>query len=101
MLAIEAGLPVVPIAIVGTRHVMRKGRLTVEPGDVVLTVHAPIDSAARAAHPSIDDARTLAADVHAIIRAARRRRPVETRRRPSRYRLTGRETEPVGELTCG
>ena len=46
---------------------MRKGRLTVEPGDVILAMHAPIDSAARAAHPSIDDARTLAADVHAII----------------------------------
>ena len=67
MLAIEAGLPVVPIAIVGTRHVMRKGRLTVKPGDVIVTIHAPIDSAARAAQPSIDDARTLAADVHAII----------------------------------
>jgi hypothetical protein len=46
---------------------MRKGRLTVEPGDVTLAVHAPIDAAARTAHPSIDDARTLAADVHGII----------------------------------
>ena len=67
MLAIEAGLPVVPMSIVGTRHVMRKGRLTVEPGDVVLAIHAPIDTTARAAHPSIDDARSLAADVHAVI----------------------------------
>ena len=67
MLAIEAGLTVVPLSIVGTRRVMRKGRLTVEPGDVILAVHPPIDAGARAAHPSTDDARALAADVHGII----------------------------------
>ena len=67
MLAIEAGLPIVPLSIAGTRHVMRKGRLTVEPGDVTLAIHPPIDAGARAERPSIDDARTLAADVHAII----------------------------------
>jgi 1-acyl-sn-glycerol-3-phosphate acyltransferase len=67
MLAIEAGLSIVPLSIVGTRHVMRKGRLTVEHGDVTLAVHPPIDAAARAEHPSIDDARALAAEVHAII----------------------------------
>ena len=32
LLAIEAGLPVVPLSIVGTRHVMPKGRLTASPG---------------------------------------------------------------------
>jgi 1-acyl-sn-glycerol-3-phosphate acyltransferase len=69
MLAIEAGLTVVPLSIVGTRHVMRKGRLTVAPGHVTLAVHAPIDAAARSERPSIDDARTLAADVHRIISA--------------------------------
>jgi len=67
MLAIQAGLCVVPLSIVGTRHVMRKGRLTVEPGDVTLAIHRPIDAAARAERPSIYDARTLAADVHAAI----------------------------------
>jgi 1-acyl-sn-glycerol-3-phosphate acyltransferase len=67
MLAIEAGLPVVPLSIVGTRFVMRKGRLAVAPGDVALFVHPPIDTAARAGQPSIEDARNLAADVHAII----------------------------------
>jgi 1-acyl-sn-glycerol-3-phosphate acyltransferase len=67
MLALEAGLPVVPLSIVGTRRVMRKGRLTVEPGDVTLAIHPPIDAGARGERPSIDDARTLAADVHAIV----------------------------------
>ena len=67
MLAIEAGLPVVPLSIVGTRFVMRKGHLAVAPGDVTLAIHAPIDTAGRAAPPTIDDARALAGEVHAII----------------------------------
>lgn len=67
MLAIEAGLPVVPLSMVGTRFVMPKGRLAVAPGDVVLCVHAPIETAGRAEPPTIDDARALAGQVHAII----------------------------------
>jgi len=67
MLAIEAGLPVVPVSIVGTRFVMPKGRLTVSPADVTLSVHPPIETAARAEPPTIDDARALAAEVHAVI----------------------------------
>lgn len=45
LLAVDAGLPVVPVAIVGSRHVMRKGRLTTCPGDVELVVHDPIATA--------------------------------------------------------
>ena len=41
-LAIEAGLPVVPVAVVGSRHVMPKGRLMTCPGQVELVVHAPM-----------------------------------------------------------
>lgn len=43
-LALEAGLPVVPISVVGSRHVMMKGRLATYPGDVRLVVHEPIDT---------------------------------------------------------
>ena len=43
-LALEAGLPVVPISIVGSRHVMLKGRLATCPGRVRLVVHPPIDT---------------------------------------------------------
>jgi len=67
MLAIEAGLPVVPLSLVGTRFVMRKGRLAVAPGDVTLAIHPPIETAGLAGRPTIDDARALAAEVHAII----------------------------------
>jgi 1-acyl-sn-glycerol-3-phosphate acyltransferase len=43
-LALEAGLPVVPISVVGSRHVMLKGRVTAYPGEVRLIVHEPIDT---------------------------------------------------------
>ena len=43
-LALEAGLSVVPISIVGSRHVMLKGRLATYPGEVILVVHEPIDT---------------------------------------------------------
>lgn len=43
-LALQAGLPVVPLSLVGSRHVMLKGRLATYPGDVRLVVHDPIDT---------------------------------------------------------
>jgi 1-acyl-sn-glycerol-3-phosphate acyltransferase len=43
-LALEAGLPVVPLSVVGSRHVMLKGRLAAYPGHVRLVVHPPIDT---------------------------------------------------------
>src|SRR5262249_47210536 len=46
LLAIEAGLPIVPLAIVGTRRVMPKNRLRTEPADVTLVVHDPIQPTA-------------------------------------------------------
>lgn len=66
LLAMEAGLPVVPLAIVGTRGVMPKGRLRTEPGDVTLVVHDPISVPAHG-QATIHDARMLADRVHAIL----------------------------------
>ncbi len=45
LLAIEAGLPIVPVAIDGTRRVMRKGSLTTYPGRVTVEVFDPIETA--------------------------------------------------------
>jgi 1-acyl-sn-glycerol-3-phosphate acyltransferase len=45
LVALEAALPVVPISVVGSRHVMLKGRLATYPGRVRVIVHAPIDTA--------------------------------------------------------
>jgi 1-acyl-sn-glycerol-3-phosphate acyltransferase len=65
-LAIEAGLPIVPISIVGTRGVMRKGRLQTEPGAVELIVHEPIQPAS-IEQPTVHDAKALAERVHDIV----------------------------------
>ena len=42
LVALDSKLPVVPLTIVGSRRVMTKGRLMVEPGEVQLVVHEPI-----------------------------------------------------------
>jgi 1-acyl-sn-glycerol-3-phosphate acyltransferase len=65
LLAISAGLPVVPVSVARSRHVMRKGRLMTCPGDVALTVHEPIstDGLTR------EDARALAERVRGIVAA--------------------------------
>ena len=69
LLAIQAGLPIVPIAVVGTRQVMPKGRLRTEPADVTLIVHDPIQPPV-IAEPTVHDAKALADRVHAIVAAA-------------------------------
>ena len=48
-LALQAGLPIVPLSVVGSRHVMLKGRLATYPGKVTLVVHDPIDTTGMAA----------------------------------------------------
>src|SRR5262245_37204893 len=45
-LALQAGLPIVPLSLVGSGHVMLKGRLATYPGVVRLIVHDPIDTRA-------------------------------------------------------
>ena len=43
-IALQAGLPVVPISVVGSRHVMFRGDLMVRPGRVTVIVHDPIET---------------------------------------------------------
>ncbi len=59
LLAIEAGLPVVPLAVAGTRRVMAKGRVRTEPADVALIVHDPIQAPALET-PTVRDAKAFA-----------------------------------------
>ena len=42
-LAMECGLPIVPITIVGTHEAMPKGRFAIIPGTVTVTFHDPVD----------------------------------------------------------
>jgi 1-acyl-sn-glycerol-3-phosphate acyltransferase len=44
LLAIEAGLPIVPVAVEGTRYVMTKGRLMTSPGHVRVRVLEPVST---------------------------------------------------------
>jgi 1-acyl-sn-glycerol-3-phosphate acyltransferase len=62
-LALQAGLPIVPLSVVGSRHVMLKGRLATYPGNVRLVVHAPIDTAGM----EDVDAREFAGRVRTIV----------------------------------
>lgn len=64
-LAIEAGLPVVPVAVIGSRHVMPKGRLMTCPGAVALVVHEPLATAGL----DREEARALAERARDIIAA--------------------------------
>ena len=66
LIALEAGLPVVPISIQGSRHVMFRGRLMVCPGTVTVTVHEPIETSGvpRGA------VREFAARVHDVVASA-------------------------------
>jgi 1-acyl-sn-glycerol-3-phosphate acyltransferase len=66
LIAIDAGLPIVPVSIGGSRHVMLKGRLMTCPGAVTLTVHHPISTEGL----TREDARALADRVRAVVAEA-------------------------------
>ncbi len=66
LLAIDSSLPVVPVSVSGSRHVMLKGRLMTCPGHVRVTLHAPIETAGM----TRADARALGVRVHDVVAAA-------------------------------
>ena len=68
LLALEAGLTIVPLSVSGTVRVMKKNRLMTCPGHVTLEVHEPIPTP-RADSPSPADARQLAERIEAIVRS--------------------------------
>jgi 1-acyl-sn-glycerol-3-phosphate acyltransferase len=63
VLAVEAGLDLVPVSVDGTRFVMSKGHLTTRPGRVSLRVHAPISTAGQ----DVRGARALAEQARQIV----------------------------------
>ena len=63
LMAVEAGVPVVPVAISGSRHVMLKGRLMTCPGEVDVAVHDPIPTRGL----DRDDVRRLAGRARDIV----------------------------------
>ncbi len=67
LLAIQAGLPLVPVSVSGSRHVMLKGRIMTCPGHVRLVVHDPVST--EGIEPTAENARELAARIRETIRA--------------------------------
>lgn len=45
-MAIESGVPIVPVVITGTRSLMTKGKFRVNAGHVRMVIHKPIDTSA-------------------------------------------------------
>jgi 1-acyl-sn-glycerol-3-phosphate acyltransferase len=44
VMAIDSGVPIVPVVITGTRAIMPKGRFRVYPGHVSMVIHKPIET---------------------------------------------------------
>jgi 1-acyl-sn-glycerol-3-phosphate acyltransferase len=63
VMAIRAGVPVVPISAAGAQKVMRKGRLTIHPGVITVRFHPAVD----AAKYSLETKEELLERVHAAI----------------------------------
>lgn len=63
LMAIDSGLPIVPLSISGARQVMLRGELTTRPGNVTITIHPPIPTAGM----TRADARALSEKVRAIV----------------------------------
>jgi 1-acyl-sn-glycerol-3-phosphate acyltransferase len=78
LLAIEAGLPLVPMTISGSRLVMSKGQLTARPGRVRLVIHEPMPT--EGLTPS--DARALADRVRSIVERGSSGHPSESLKIP-------------------
>jgi len=65
VMAIRAGVPIVPMACAGAHRVTRKGELRIHPGEIVVRFQPPIDASAYA----LEQRDELAARVHAAVAA--------------------------------
>jgi 1-acyl-sn-glycerol-3-phosphate acyltransferase len=65
LLAIQAELPLVPISVSGSRHVMLKGRMMTCPGHVRVEVHDPVPTEGLEA--TVEQARVLAGRVRSTV----------------------------------
>ena len=65
LMAIQTGVPIVPVSIVGALKLMRKGESAIHPGEVVIRYQPPIDTSAY----TTATLRDLVARVHAAVAA--------------------------------
>jgi 1-acyl-sn-glycerol-3-phosphate acyltransferase len=64
-LAIEAGVPIVPVSLVGVKTLVPRGIFSLQPGRVRLRVHEPIPVAGRA----VEDSHALAEQTRGVVAA--------------------------------
>jgi 1-acyl-sn-glycerol-3-phosphate acyltransferase len=65
LLALEAGVPVVPVSLLGVKRVVPRGIATLTPGTVRLVIHPPVSTEGRDA----DSAASLAEEVRRVVAA--------------------------------
>ena len=63
VLAIEAGVPVIPVSLAGVKRVAPRGLLRLRPGELAMTLHAPVPTAGRC----VEEAGALAEQVRGIV----------------------------------
>ena len=65
VVAIQAGVPIVPVSILGAQHLMRKGEWAIHPGNITIRFGPPVD----ASQYSVATRGELMARVHALVAA--------------------------------
>jgi len=63
VLAIEAGVPVIPVSLAGVKRVAPRGLLRLRPGELEMTLHPPVPTAGRC----VEEAGALAEHVRGIV----------------------------------
>jgi 1-acyl-sn-glycerol-3-phosphate acyltransferase len=63
VLAIEAGVPVIPVSLAGVKRVVPQGLLRLRPGALAMTLHPPVPTAGRC----VEEAGVLAEQVRGIV----------------------------------
>jgi 1-acyl-sn-glycerol-3-phosphate acyltransferase len=63
VLAIEAGVPVIPVSLAGVKRVAPQGLFRLRPGELAMTLHAPVPTAGRC----VEEAGALAEQVRGIV----------------------------------
>jgi 1-acyl-sn-glycerol-3-phosphate acyltransferase len=70
VLAIKAGVPLVPVAVVGTHKILPKGKLLIQPGEVLVRVGEPIDTRPYGTKQKQELAERLKGEVEALMAGA-------------------------------
>jgi 1-acyl-sn-glycerol-3-phosphate acyltransferase len=63
VLAIQAGVPVVPVSLAGVKRVAPRGLLRLRPGELAMTLHPPVSTTGR----GLEEAGVLAEQVRGIV----------------------------------